>query len=260
MGSATNPLDPDMAASLANNGGPTRTFKLNPTSPARDVGSNPAGLTFDQRGTGFDRVVNGTPDIGSYEADAVVAPAKVSSLVINDGSAQRSRVTSLTVTFTNSVAFTGAVAGAFELTRVSDGAFVDIDATIDVTSKIVTITFIGGAVDGAFGNYSLQDGRYILTAFANQFTGAGLDGNGDGFAGDNYASISAANTPPTVAPTGIFRLFGDSDGNGQINSADFLNFRLAFLSASTAFDFDGDGQVNAADFLAFRLRFLATIS
>ncbi|MBX7104918.1 MAG: hypothetical protein K1X57_12605 [Gemmataceae bacterium] len=260
LGSATNPLDPDMAASLANNGGPTRTFKLNATSPARDVGSNPAGLTFDQRGTGYARVVNGAPDIGSYEADAVVAPAKVSTLVINDGSAQRSRVTSLTVTFTNSVAFTGAVAGAFELTRVSDSAFVDIDATIDVTNKIVTITFIGGAVDGAPGNYSLQDGRYVLTAFANQFTGAGLDGNGDGIAGDNYVSISAANTPPTVAPTGIFRLFGDADGNGQINSADFLAFRLSFLSANAAFDFDGDGQVNAADFLAFRLRFLATIS
>src|SRR4029077_16101668 len=52
---------------LQDNGGPTLTHLLLPGSPAINAG-NP-GFTpppfFDQRGPGFDRVVNGRVDIGS---------------------------------------------------------------------------------------------------------------------------------------------------------------------------------------------------
>ena len=45
---------------------------------------------------------------------------------------------------------------------------------------------------------------------------ANLAGNGDGIAGDDY-----------VSPAGlIFRLFGDSNGNRNVNQADFSAFRL----------------------------------
>jgi hypothetical protein len=57
-----------LLAPLAFNGGPSRTHALLPTSPAIDAGSNPLGLTEDQRG--FPRVVNGTPDMGAYESPA----------------------------------------------------------------------------------------------------------------------------------------------------------------------------------------------
>jgi CSLREA domain-containing protein len=58
-----------MLAPLADNGGPTKTFGLIAGSPALDVGDNAAisGLSFDQRGTGFNRIVNGTVDIGAFE-------------------------------------------------------------------------------------------------------------------------------------------------------------------------------------------------
>ena len=58
---------------LQDNGGPTLTHALLPGSPAIDAGSNalvPAGVTTDQRGTPFLRVVNGTVDIGAYEVAA----------------------------------------------------------------------------------------------------------------------------------------------------------------------------------------------
>ncbi len=67
-------------ASLADNGGPTETMALLPSSPAIDAGSNaliaidPAtGLpyTTDQRGVPFARVAGGTVDIGAYEAQAL---------------------------------------------------------------------------------------------------------------------------------------------------------------------------------------------
>ncbi|MGA7296700.1 MAG: choice-of-anchor Q domain-containing protein [Rhodanobacteraceae bacterium] len=64
---------------LANNGGPTMTMAPQAGSPVIDVGSNaliPGGVTYDQRGAGFPRIVNTTVDIGSieYAAAAPIAP------------------------------------------------------------------------------------------------------------------------------------------------------------------------------------------
>ena len=36
-------------------------------SPAIDAGNNDAAASFDQRGTGFPRIVGSAPDIGAYE-------------------------------------------------------------------------------------------------------------------------------------------------------------------------------------------------
>ncbi|MFZ1640435.1 MAG: Calx-beta domain-containing protein [Candidatus Contendobacter sp.] len=55
---------------LANNGGPTQTHLLATGSPAIDAGDNaliPPGVTTDQRGPGFPRIVNTTVDIGAVE-------------------------------------------------------------------------------------------------------------------------------------------------------------------------------------------------
>ena len=54
---------------LQNNGGPIQTHRPYPQSPAIDAGDpnfTPPPF-YDQRGTGFDRVVNGRIDIGSFE-------------------------------------------------------------------------------------------------------------------------------------------------------------------------------------------------
>ena len=54
---------------LQDNGGPTQTHRPYPQSPAIDAGDptfTPPPF-YDQRGTGFDRVVNGRIDIGSFE-------------------------------------------------------------------------------------------------------------------------------------------------------------------------------------------------
>jgi predicted outer membrane repeat protein len=52
--------------SLRDNGGATLTHLPLAGSPALDSGSNPAA-PFDQRGTGFPRIFNGTVDIGAVE-------------------------------------------------------------------------------------------------------------------------------------------------------------------------------------------------
>ncbi len=72
--------------SLANNGGPTGTVALESGSPAIDAGSNalavdPAtqqSLVWDQRGSGYARIVSGTVDIGAFEYGAfLVIPTQL---------------------------------------------------------------------------------------------------------------------------------------------------------------------------------------
>jgi len=61
---------------LQDNGGPTFTHALLPGSPAINAG-NPAFTPppfFDQRGPGFDRVVSGRVDIGSFEVQSGATP------------------------------------------------------------------------------------------------------------------------------------------------------------------------------------------
>jgi Ca2+-binding RTX toxin-like protein len=66
VGDSTTPIDP-LLGPLQDNGGSTFTQALLPDSPAIDVGSNPNNLTTDQRGTGFDRVIGSSADIGAFE-------------------------------------------------------------------------------------------------------------------------------------------------------------------------------------------------
>jgi hypothetical protein len=82
------------------------------------------------------------------------------------------------------------------------------------TQTIVTLTFSGAGTQ--FG--SLADGRYTLRILANQVldaNGAPLDGDANGLAGDDQV-------------TGLHRLFGDTDGDGDIDAVDNLRFRQAF--------------------------------
>jgi parallel beta-helix repeat protein len=66
-------VDPQLGV-LANNGGGTQTHALLEGSPAIDAGSNPGGLTTDQRGGTFVRTSNGTTDIGAFEFQVAITP------------------------------------------------------------------------------------------------------------------------------------------------------------------------------------------
>jgi hypothetical protein len=91
VGTTAAPLNPQLA-SLANNGGVTLTHALLANSPALDAGDNCVAqaahcgdanipqLTTDQRGSGFNRLVDGpdvdttaTVDIGAYETPPALA-------------------------------------------------------------------------------------------------------------------------------------------------------------------------------------------
>jgi hypothetical protein len=181
-----------------------------------------------------------------------VPPAKVSGVVINGGAAQRSRVTTLEVTFDQALTFPANPADAFSLLRQGNNAVVNLAAAVSGGGTAVTLTFTGGSVDAN----SLADGRYTLTIDASKVSNGNgdLDGDGNGSPGGNFVLVGAPGTAP-----GLFRNFGDADGDGDVDAQDFGAFRAAFGGANNTFDFDNDGDVDAQDFGQFRSRFGSSV-
>ncbi len=201
---------------------------------------------------------------GEYTVRASVGggatPPRVGTVVAGDGTQQhRSRVASITVSFDAQVTFAGAVADAFALSRIGGGTVGGFTATANVVGGVTVVTLAGfTGAETEFG--SLADGRYRVVVRANQVTANGqqLDGDGNGTGGDDFAlDGSIAN--------GLFRLFGDANGDGTNNAFDFGQFRPAFGSSTgqTAYldflDFDAGGTINAFDFGQFRNRFGAGV-
>jgi len=227
---------------LADNGGPSPTHALLIGSPAINAGLNPNLLTTDQRG--FKREV-GLIDIGAYE---VQVPG-VTSVVIDDGSGQRSLVRTIQVKFSEDVSFPDGLATAFQVARFANGTTGNVALDLVQSGRDVTITFkAGGAVGVDLGN-SLLDGTYRLTIVADKVSGSAgtLDGNGN--------QISEG-SPTDNSVTEFHRLFGDANGDGAVTAFDFNAFRLEYGSTGASiFDYDDTGSVTAADFNAFRLRY-----
>jgi hypothetical protein len=203
----------------------------------------------------------------------VAPPVTVAGLQVNDGSAQRSMVRSLTVTFSGPVTFAGGnanAAAAFALTRLTGGGgIVGLVASVSTDTQgrtVVTLTFQpGGTTDPVSilnnGAASLADGKYRLDIVSASVTGTGglaLDGDANGTAGGDYHS--AADTAPGVGP-GLYRLFGDATGDGVVDLADLSVLRGTFNAtpgnpAYLAYlDADNSGAVDLSDLSQFRSRF-----
>ena len=128
-------------------------------------------------------------------------PPTIESVVVNDGSAQRSMVNSLTVTFDRVVTFDP---GAFGLQR-QDGSEVGLNVAASVVDgrTVAVLTFTGSDIIGG----SLADGNYTLTIRGDHIrdeVGRELDGDRDGNGGGDRVDA-------------FFRLFGDSDGDRDVD-------------------------------------------
>jgi hypothetical protein len=170
-------------------------------------------------------------------SDQLATPATVASVVVNDGSAQRSMVTSLTVTFSAVVHLDP---GAFELVRQEGGAIqLTVAQAVMDGHSVDTLTFVGAAIIGG----SLADGHYTLTIHGglvhDQF-GNALDGAGTGEAASDRVDT-------------FFRLFGDADGDDHVGWDDLSSFVSTFGKHAGDpgylwyFDYDSDGRVDGSD-------------
>ena len=114
-------------------------------------------------------------------------------------------VESLTVTFNAPVTLS---AGAITLTDQTTGTAVPIQwSTVDGITYLVTWSNPGQYTGG-----SLPNGQYVLTV--------------------NHTLVSSTGSSMTADQTySFFRLFGDYNGDGIVNNADYMTFKKAYGAA-----------------------------
>ncbi len=144
--------------------------------------------------------------------------------------------------------------GAITITDRSNGdqAGIVVTPAIGTASQTFVVTFSGNLIE--YG--SLRDGNYQLVVLAHNvtnLTGYKLDTNQDGLTGDDF-SFGDASTDL------FFRLFGDSNGDRDVDALDLLAFRRSLnvapgtTGSASYFDERQDNDVDALDLLAFRRR------
>jgi hypothetical protein len=236
-------------------------------SAAVDVGDPALGGTGSCDQCGTPRPQGAGVDIGALEK---LAPPQVTSIVVGDGTAQRSEVRSITVTFNSAVTFTGSPAAAFQLFHEQtnqDIANMQAAVSTDALGRtVVTLTFVtaGNAVNdidylSATGGMaaSLADGCYQLTILSSAISGPGGSLNGGG-AGGNY--VSPAEMGPSDTGLHLYRMFGDVNGDGMVDLNDLAALRNAMnsMAGSSAYvaclDANNDGFIDLIDLTAFRNR------
>ncbi len=191
----------------------------------------------------------------------VVNPAaavQIESIAVNDGSAQRSEVKSITITFNTRVNLPATPDSAFQLSRTGPGTPTgNVTLAVDTSGStadqtIVKLTFSGTLTDAAG---SLIDGLYTLTVFGAQVIGPGnfqLDGDANG-------------TPGGDRVTSLHRMYGDSNGDKKVDALDLFAFAGTFgkkrgdAGYIDYFDSNNDGAVDALDLFAFAGNFGKTL-
>lgn len=174
-----------------------------------------------------------------------VQPPAVQSITINAGQPQRSRVDQITVQFDSQVDV-GAGAFVFRNRSTNESVAVQADASVLDDKTVVNLTFLPGPAVEAGGG--LVDGDYVLTVLAAEVTRGELAMAADVTFGESQVDA-------------LYRLFGDTDGDGDVDGQDFGRFGLTFLRQSgdpefnADLDMDRDGDVDGQDLANFRRRF-----
>ncbi|PAY17008.1 hypothetical protein CKO51_23520 [Rhodopirellula sp. SM50] len=201
-------------------------------------------------------------DLALYYRLVLFDVAQVGGVTMNNArdDTQRSNVTEVNVEFEDYVEIDP---GAFQITkRGSDGGPVDHSVTVATVqgNTVATLAFSGAMTRGA--NHALVDGNYHLTIDPAKVRRRGstvnLDGDGDQLSGGTFA-FGVAETD------GFFALFGDSDGDHDVDGQDYGRFGMTFLKTendpqfNSVFDSDGDGDIDGQDYGRFGQRFLTTL-
>ncbi len=172
-------------------------------------------------------------NVDELQVDAIVpaAPA-LRSLMVNDGSAQRSMVKSITVTFDQAV---NLGSGALALTR-GGSAVTLVQTNPSGDGRVWVLTFTGAGIVGG----SLADGLYDLQLTPGAIT-------------SNFGQTLTGG----VVHFGVHRLYGDFDGDRDVDALDLAKMSPALNTASkfnALFDYNGDGRVDGMDLLEFKKR------
>ena len=127
---------------------------------------------------------------------------------------------------------------------------------VGLTAANFTLSGINGTTTAPNVNVASSGGGTVWTV---TFTGAGVNTATHSIGDGEYAL--ALNLPGLSSTFDFFRLLGDMDGTGTVDTSDFTTLISTFLRATTdpfylgADDFDGDGSIGATDFTQFAANF-----
>jgi len=238
VGSVASPLDPRLGP-LANNGGPTFTCALLVGSPALDAGSNAisdaAGLTTDQRGTGFIRKADSADadttqivDIGAFEARASVED-------ISDKLTAEDTPLSFGFNVGDAGLITSVTASSSNTTLVPN-----LPANINVTGSGSTRTLNITPVNNLFGTSTItitvtsgsesMSDTFVLTVTA---------------VADTPSVTGTTTNEDTQSTTGLVVSRNAADG------AEVTNFKITSITNGRLFKNNGTTQINNGDFITF---------
>jgi hypothetical protein len=154
-----------------------------------------------------------------------------------------------------SLILSGYIAEYVKLYDTSDpeNARLWLDASRCVWNSETNVMFIDLTVDGFGGSdlSSLGDGHYELrfdcTAICDLVGNTLIDDDG---MDDGSLTIDRSTASSN---SDFLRLFGDSNGDGNVDKADLGEFIVAFVRGSyrSIFDADGDGLIDRYDLKAF---------
>lgn len=184
-------------------------------------------------------------DFGFY---GVISAPAVSNIVVNDGNAQRSRLTKVVVNFSSAVSlssFTGVGQVYFERTGIPTNSLGTIGTMVDTSNGLlitqdtgtsITLRFQSPLVSAGVEHGSLADGRWQLNVLP--------------------ASYASPNGP---GDTQLRRLFGNFDNDTTVDGSDFGFFPPFGSQADNPFDWDDSGDIGGVDFGEFGNRFGITL-
>jgi subtilisin-like proprotein convertase family protein len=251
--------DMKLAATLEFNGATTtKTLAIGSDSNLVNVGNPaPAGLTTDQRGVGFARVVGTASDIGAFEVQN--ATPTVTGFVVNAGDAQRSRIVSVELTFSgnvNAVDFSDLNDIYFERTKVSSvatGVVGDKVASGPTADNHVTVSPVAGFPTKLLLTFDNIGATQINNNKVGVESGSLSDGYWQLFVNGTAASLTD--------DVNLRRLYGDVapevffPPTGTVDGTDLTQFGNAFGANVLAFDFNNDSTVDGNDLTTFGNRF-----
>jgi len=218
------------------------TFAWSITGTGNSISSTGLATLGSTPGTYTVKATSGSAS-NTASVTAAVAPA-VSAFQVNDGSAQRAMVDSLTVTFNEAVTLSP---GAITLNLLSQTGGASTPMTFTLTpGSGSSATWVLTFTDPSYIGGSLPDGAYELIVSSGGVT-----------------SASGLNMSATQDFT-CWRLYGDFDGNGSVTGNDFTTL-ITLLGKPTGssqwyLDFYDTGFVTGDDYTEFITRFGSTMN
>lgn len=175
----------------------------------------------------------------------------IDECVVQDTSLTRSILTQIKVVFNRQVSLNASSFSLFNLTTNQAITSIVADSHFDDGRTFVTLTFASGpSVETRGTGNSLDDGEYEFRVHGDQIA---VVGSSETMA-DDYVLNGAAE--------GMYRLFGDTDHDADVDTSDFaLGFRGAYGSSignanfRTELDVNGDNRIDLLDFIAFRANY-----